>query len=124
MKVILSIKPHFAEKIFEGTKKFEFRRSIFKNPNVKRVIVYASAPVSKIVGEFEIDEILHYEIDYLWCATKSDSGITEDYYFSYFEGKSYGFALKIKKAKLYKKFYSIKDRYGLLPPQSFAYVRE
>ena len=124
MKVILSIKPHFAEKIFNGTKKFEFRRSIFKNPNVKRIIVYASAPVSKIVGEFEIDEILHCELDSLWCATKSDSGITEDYYFNYFKGKNYGFALKIKKVKPYKKFYSIKDRYGLFPPQSFAYVRE
>ncbi|MDP8202029.1 MAG: hypothetical protein P9M11_07795 [Candidatus Tenebribacter burtonii] len=124
MKVILSIKPHFAEKIFEGSKKFEFRRSIFKNPNVKIVIVYASAPVSKIIGEFEIEEILHNEIDSLWYATKSDSGITEEYYLSYFEGKDYGFALKIKRAKKYKSSYSIKERFGLLPPQSFAYVRE
>ena len=59
MKVILSIKPQFAEKIFEGSKKFEFRRSIFKNPNVKIIIVYGSAPISKIIGEFEIEEILY-----------------------------------------------------------------
>ena len=31
MKVLLSIKPEFAEKIFNGTKKYEFRKSIFKN---------------------------------------------------------------------------------------------
>ena len=31
MKVVLSIKPEFANKIFDGTKKFEFRKSIFKN---------------------------------------------------------------------------------------------
>lgn len=30
MKVLLSIKPEFANKIFEGTKRFEFRKSIFK----------------------------------------------------------------------------------------------
>jgi predicted transcriptional regulator len=30
MKVILSIKPEYAFKIFDGTKKFEFRRVIFK----------------------------------------------------------------------------------------------
>ena len=29
MKIILSIKPEIANKIFEGDKKFEFRRSIF-----------------------------------------------------------------------------------------------
>ena len=124
MKVILSIKPHFAEKIFDGSKKFEFRRSIFTNPNVKIVIVYASAPVSKIIGEFEIEEILYNEIDPLWCVTQYDSGISRDFYFSYFAGKDYGFALKIKKAKKYKTFYSIRERFGLLPPQSFAYVRE
>jgi predicted transcriptional regulator len=124
MKVILSIKPKFAEKIFEGTKKFEFRRSIFKKPNVKIVIVYASAPISKIIGEFEIEAILHKELDSLWRDTKQHSGITKDYYFSYFEGKDFGFALKIKKTKKYNKHYSIKDKFGLLPPQSFAYVRE
>lgn len=124
MKVILSIKPQFAEKIFEGSKKFEFRRSIFKNPNVKVIIVYASAPISKIIGEFEIEEILYNEIDSLWDSTKFHSGISEDYYFNYFEGKDYGFALKIKRAKKYKKSYSIKERFGLLPPQSFAYIRE
>ena len=124
MKVILSIKPHFAEKIFNGSKKFEFRRTIFRNPSVKRVIVYASAPISKIVGEFEIEEILHNELDSLWGSTKCCSGITEDYFFNYFNGKDYGFALKIKRAKKYKNSYSIKERFGLFPPQSFAYVRE
>lgn len=124
MKVILSIKPQFAEKIFKGTKKFEFRRSIFKNPNVKRIIVYASAPISKIIGEFEIEEIIHNELDSLWRDTKRYSGITKDYYFSYFKGKQSGFALKIKKTKRYNKHYSIRERFGLFPPQSFAYVRE
>ena len=50
MKVVLSIKPEFANKIFEGTKKYEFRRAIFKNPNIKKVVVYSSSPVKKIIG--------------------------------------------------------------------------
>ena len=124
MKVILSIKPQFAKKIFEGTKKFEFRRSIFKNPNVKCVIVYASAPISKIIGEFEIEGIIHNELNSLWKETKDYSGITKDYYFNYFEGKDFGFALKIKNAKKFSEYFSIKEKYGLLPPQSFAYVKE
>ena len=56
MKVILSIKPEFANKIFNGTKKFEFRRTLFKNKEIKMIIVYASAPISKVIGEFEIIE--------------------------------------------------------------------
>lgn len=123
MKVVLSIKPEFAEKIFDGTKKFEFRRTVFKNPNVKKVVVYASAPISKIIGEFEIEEILHNELNSLWNITKHLSGITEDYYQSYFDGKETGFAIKIKKTKKYNTNYCIKEKFGLMPPQSFAYLR-
>ena len=57
MTVLLSIKPEFAEKIFDGTKKFEFRKSIFKNTDVQTVIVYASSPVQQVIGEFTIDSI-------------------------------------------------------------------
>lgn len=124
MKVILSIKPEFAEKIFNGSKKYEFRRSIFKDPTVKKIIVYASAPISKIVGEFEIDKILRSELNTLWSKTKEYSGISEEYYLKYFEGKKEGDALKIKKPHKYEDHLSIKDDFGLVPPQSFAYLKE
>lgn len=124
MKVILSIKPEFAEKIFNGSKKYEFRRSIFKDPSIKNVIVYASAPISKIIGEFEIDKILRSELNILWSKTKEYSGISEDYYLKYFEGKKVGYALKIKKTHKYEDYLSIKDDFGLFPPQSFAYLKE
>lgn len=65
MKVLLSIKPEFANKIFEGSKKFEFRRSIFKNKQVKSIVVYASAPISKVIGEFEIDTVHCKNLDEL-----------------------------------------------------------
>ena len=53
MKVVLSIKPEFANKIFDGSKKFEFRKVIFKNEKIKTVIVYASSPVQKVIGGFK-----------------------------------------------------------------------
>lgn len=122
MKIILSIKPEFAEKIFNGTKKYEFRRTLYKNKQVKAVVVYASAPISKIIGEFEIESVLHKELDSLWNDTSEYSGITQTYYRKYFAGKEYGYAIKVKKTKKYKKQYCIKEKFGLLPPQSFAYV--
>ncbi len=124
MKIILSIKPEFANKIFEGDKKFEFRRSIFKNKNVSKVIVYASSPISKVIGEFEIGSILFKDLDTLWSETKEFSGITEDYFFDYFIGKENGFALEVKKVKRYKKELCIKESFGKVPPQSFAYLEE
>ena len=123
MKVILSIKPEFANKIFNGTKKFEFRRTIFKNKEVKKIIVYASAPISKVIGEFEIDRIFHEELELLWNQTSKFSGITEDYYMQYFNGKENGYAIEVKNPKKYKTNLCIKQNYGLNPPQSFAYLR-
>jgi predicted transcriptional regulator len=70
MKVVLSIKPEYAFKIFDGTKKFEFRKSIFKNENIKSIIVYASSPVQQVIGEFEIDEVLNYDLSTLWDLTQ------------------------------------------------------
>ena len=102
MKVVLSIKPEFADKIFQGTKKYEFRRAIFKNPEVKKIIVYASSPVQKIIGEFDIDQIITHDLRTLWNKTKKYSGISEDFFFEYFVNKENGFAIKIKNTKLYR----------------------
>lgn len=122
MKVLLSIKPEFAEKIFEGTKKYEFRRSLFKNRDVKTVVVYASSPVKQVIGEFEIDNILMDDINQLWQKTKEYSGITKDFFFEYFNNKEKGYAIKIKHTKRYKKALSLKDDFKASPPQSFIYI--
>ena len=122
MKVLMSIKPEFAFKIFDGTKKFEFRRAIFKNPDIKKIIVYASSPVQKVIGEFEIDGILILGIEKLWRETRHDSGISKEYFIQYFGGKEHGYAIKIKKTKKYKRPLCLKDDFNTLPPQSFRYV--
>ena len=122
MKVILSIKPEFANKIFDGTKKYEFRRAIFKNPDIKKVVVYSSSPVQKIIGEFEIERIISHELKTLWNKTKKYSGISEDFFFQYFGDKEHGYAIKIKNTKLYRTPKCIRDDYNLFPPQSFLYL--
>lgn len=121
MKVILSIKPQFANKIFEGSKQFEFRKAIFKNPDIKKIIVYASAPVQKVIGEFEIDEIITNDPHTLWQKTKSKSGITEDYFFEYFQDRHVAYAIKVKKVRRYKMALCLRKDFKLLPPQSFMY---
>lgn len=122
MKVILSIKPEFANRIFDGTKKFEFRRSVFKNPKVKKVIVYSSSPVQKVIGEFEIEYIITDNVVELWDKTKHQSGISKNYFFEYFADKKEGHAIKITKTKLYKRPKCIKADFNLHPPQSFLYL--
>lgn len=123
MKVLLSIKPEFAEKIFDGSKRYEFRRSLFKNKDISTIIVYASSPVQKVIGEFDIDQILNDEIQTLWNHTKEYSGISEERFYEYFTNLDKGFAIKIKETRRYKKAKSLKEDYNLNPPQSFLYLK-
>ncbi len=122
MKVLLSIKPEYASKIFDGTKKFEFRKVIFKNPNIKTVVVYASSPVQQVIGEFEIENIFSLEPNEVWKMTKKYSGITEDFFYQYFANREIAHAIKIKSTKRYRKPLCIRSDFNVTPPQSYVYL--
>ena len=122
MKVLLSIKPEYAERIFSGDKKYEFRRVVFKNTEANTVVVYASAPISKVVGEFEIGGILADSPEQLWEVTKKHAGIDDNFFFEYFSGRNVGYAIKVKNPKKYSKALDVREHFSLAPPQSFAYI--
>lgn len=123
MKVLLSIKPEFVEKIFAGTKKYEFRKSLFKKSGVRYVVIYASAPVKRVVGEFEIDDILSDDVDVLWRRTQKYSGISETFYQSYFHNRKIANAIQIGHIKKYDRARSLSEFNIQQAPQSFCYIR-
>jgi len=122
MKVLLSIKPEFAFRIFDGSKKYEYRRIIFKRREVETVVVYASDPIRRVIGEFDIGEILHEEPEQLWAQTCSDAGITKTRFMKYFGNKARGYAIGIRQARKYETPLSLNEFMLSLPPQSFKYL--
>lgn len=122
MDVLLSIKPEFANKIFDGTKKFEFRKAIFKRTDIRRVIVYASSPVQKVIGEFQIESILNDSVENLWKRTSEFSGITKDFYQQYFAGREQAYAIQVGNVKRFKKAKTLQDYNINFAPQSYVYI--
>jgi predicted transcriptional regulator len=122
MKILLSIKPEFALKIFEGSKRYEFRRIIFKRKGIRKVLVYASSPISEIIGEFEIADILSDEPERLWIKTKDQAGISEKKFFHYFCNTNKGYAIKVSNYEMYDKPILLDDLFIASPPQSFMYL--
>lgn len=120
--VLLSIKPEFAHKIFDGTKKYEFRKKVFKDENIRKVIVYSSSPEQKVIGEFEIDCILNGTPVEIWNRTKSESGVTLDFYNEYFENRNSVYAIKVASVLEYETQKNLSDYDIAFAPQSFAYV--
>jgi predicted transcriptional regulator len=123
MNVLLSIKPEFAFKIFDGSKRYEYRRSIFKQAEVTKVIVYASAPIQKVIGEFEIADVLHGEPEELWAKTGDVAGISHDRFLEYFSNISKGYAIGVRTPTMYSVPLPLERFMVSSPPQSFVYLR-
>jgi predicted transcriptional regulator len=122
MDVLLSIKPQYAKLIFDGTKIYEYRKTIFSRPNIKKVVVYASTPTQKVIGEFEIEKIIHDNIHVLWEHTREQSGLTEESFFRYFINNQTGYAIKIKTNNRYETPLPLEHFTSSSPPQSFIYI--
>ncbi len=123
--VLLSIKPMFANAILAGTKTFELRRSIFRSATVRRIVIYASSPVSRVVGEFIIDGILALDPQKLWEVTANGAGISRKSFEKYFYGCDIGYALKVSRPLRYQEPSRLEDLFGFSrPPQSFRYLPE
>jgi len=123
MNVLLSIRPKYAEAITEGRKSFEFRKSIFKYHSVERVYLYATRPVSKVVGSFKVGEIICREPKLLWEDLGRLSGVSSKEFFKYFKDSNIGFAIEIKDLDVFQ----IPTNpslfiQGFRPPRSFQYI--
>ncbi|HEL2041511.1 ASCH domain-containing protein [Streptococcus suis] len=124
MKALLSIKPEFVAEIIEGRKKFEYRKKVFKRSDISSIVVYATKPYGKVVGEFEIAEIIEENLDTLWNETRKFSGISEEFFYDYFKDRESGFAIKIKKFIEYEEHLELSefDSSIKVAPQSFCYI--
>jgi predicted transcriptional regulator len=122
MDVLLSIKPEHVNNIFNGKKKYEYRKAIFNWKNIEKVIVYASHPEKQVIGEFEIEYVFHEKINELWLKTKDEAGISEEQFQKYFSTKSKGYAIKIIRAKKYPSPKPLNHLTVSSPPQSFMYL--
>lgn len=122
MDIIIPIKPQFAEKILEWVKNFELRRA-FSKKEINKVIIYESAPVSKVVGEFEVKEVLYEPLEDLWNYTKDSSCVNREFFDQYFKWKEFWYAVKIKNPKRYKTPKLISEYWLKGIPQSYVFLR-
>ena len=124
MEVLMSIKPRYAHAIFDRTKKFEFRKSLFAQKNVDTVVVYSSSPQKKIIGYFKIGKILADSPSKIWDLCHEFAGIGQDDFFTYFKDKDLAHAIQIKSVT---KFDEEIDPRAITPefrpPQSYCYLK-
>lgn len=101
-RIILAIKPHFADAILDGTKTIELRRRTAISPGSK-VYLYATAPIQAIVGEFECRFAHLDSVKNLLEQFKEAAAIKTEQAHAYFSGCDEGVALGIGNARRWSK---------------------
>ncbi len=125
MKVLLSIKPQYVEKIISGEKRYEFRKKEFKRKDINTIVVYSSGNVRKLVGEINFTSILCDTPSIIWQKTQAKSGMTEDCFMQYYMNKDKAYAIAIDSFRPYKEPIDIIAKYpGVKAPQSYRYIDE
>ena len=124
MEVLMSIKPKYVKPIFDKTKKYEFRKSIFQNKDVKNIFIYSTSPKKRIVGFFKVGEIIKKTPEELWEICQNLAGIDKTDFFKYFKDKKVAYAIKIENiTRFNKEIDPIEIEPDFRPPQSYYYLK-
>lgn len=126
MNVLLSIKPVYVEKIISGEKKYEFRKSVFKNfDRLNRIYIYSTSPVKRIIGSFKIGHVISGSPESIWEEYRDCSGISAVDFFDYYKNHEKAVAISIEDLQIFdcpiNPFIEFKD---FKAPQSFYYMKD
>ena len=120
--ILLSVNPEYVERIFSGTKLYEYRKRLPKE-QVSKIIVYSTHPEMKVIGEVEVIGLISGSPTAVWEQTKKNAGISREKYRKYFKGCKIAYAHKLGQITAYDIPKVLSD-FGLSnPPQSFIYIK-
>jgi len=125
--LLLSIRPKYAEKIFQGMKEVELRRV---RPNIQHgdhILVYVTSPIKALEGVLQVDYVIEGHPSELWPHVKNAAGVTRDEFDAYYDGADVGFGIFFKEAKRIINPISLDKLRKIFgnfhPPQSYRYLR-
>lgn len=118
----MSIKPQYAEAILAGTKLVEFRKRRLAS-DVTTVLIYATMPVGRVVGAFEVAGYDIASPTEVWKRHQDHAGIARAAYRDYYRGHKSAVGIHIKDARRLAAPLRLTDLdERLVAPQSFVYL--
>lgn len=119
---LFSIHPQFADAILDGTKQVEFRRTELPG-DVTHVVIYATVPVQRVVGVFEVAGVERMKPARAWRRFSACGGISRGSFDRYFEGATSAYVIQVANPRRLSVPMRLTDiGPELRPPQSFQYL--
>ncbi|MGR8838413.1 ASCH domain-containing protein [Leuconostoc falkenbergense] len=126
--VVMSIRPKHWNDIASGKKTVEYRKRVWKqtdNTPVK-ILVYATSPIQRVVGEIVVTSILEDSPKQIWLKTATQGAIDEKDFYGYFGQNENSYAIVIDAVKIYEESKSLSSLKSLgvkSAPQSWQYAK-
>ena len=125
--ILLSLRPAYADLVFNGLKKAELRRRIAIDMEGRDVFIYVSSPVRRLRGGFTVDKVWSGPPETIWDQVSTLAQVDRKTFDSYYAGCSVAFALGITSVWEYKNPSSLvtlrKRFHDFVVPQSWRYLQ-
>ena len=95
--LLISVRPEHATRIFNGEKTVELRRVRPRLDAGDTVIVYVTAPVMALAGEFEVSEVLSCSPGSLWRKVGPRTGLSRAEFDGYFNGSRAAYGIGVSR---------------------------
>ena len=125
--LLFSLKPCYADLVFERLKEAELRKRISLYMEDRDVFIYVSSPVMQLRGGFRIGQVWSGSPREVWNKVSELAGIDKRDFDSYYAGRTIAYALEITDVWEYKNPIDLNALRNQFPnfvvPQSWRYVR-
>ena len=125
--LIISLKPYYADMVFDGLKKVELRRRIASQISNRDVFIYVSSPVRELRGGFRVGQVWEGSPEDVWNIVADLSTINRREFDAYFQGQAVAYALEITNVWEYERpvaLSRLRDLFDdFVVPQSWRYAK-
>ena len=125
--LLLSLKPCYADRVFEGLKTVELRRRITSYITDRDIFVYVSSPIMQLRGGFRAGDLWHGTPEEIWSRVSKLARVDKQDFDTYFQGQTIAYAFEITEvweAPNPVDLNTLRSQFpNFVVPQSWRYVR-
>jgi len=125
--LLFSLKPQYADLVFDGLKHAELRRRITPDMKDRDVFIYVSSPIRQLRGGFRVGHVWQGSPKDVWKEVSELAGVKKRDFDNYYAGRTIAYALKI--TGVWECVYpasldTLRSRFPrFVVPQSWRYVK-
>lgn len=124
--LLISVKPEFANKIMEGSKTIELRKSAPKTEKGDIIVIYSTMPEKAVLGIGTVGEIIKSSPEDIWSNYSDRLGIDKIRFDQYYSGHKSAIGIAINNIRKFREKVPLsimKERFPRFsPPQTFRYM--